>query len=239
VFWTSFCQKFPRLYPSFSRSNPMSDTIVGGLNFLQWNARSLLPKKQHLLDLIREHNIHIIALCETWLQNSDCLYIHGFEVIRKDRPDGRGGGVLLGVRKDIGFRQTPIARVNSCEMIAADLEITGVQGDCLHIASAYFPPDCRLNSVELSAALKELGSPMLIFGDFNAQSQSWGCVHDNNRALVLQTTIDDLSLVFLNDGSLTRIASPPLPIQRSGHDPLLGRSISRLRMACFGRSRWQ
>jgi ribonuclease HI len=187
----------------------MSNTIVGGLNFLQWNARSLLPKKQHLLDLIRENNIHVIALCETWLQNSDCLYIPGFEVIRRDRPDGRGGGVLLGVRKDIGFRQTPIAQVNSCEMIAADLEITGVQGDCLHIASAYFPPDCRLNSVELSAALRELGSPMLIFGDFNAQSQSWGCEQQNNRALVLQTTIDDLSLVFLNDGSLTRIASPP------------------------------
>jgi ribonuclease HI len=94
-------------------------------------------------------------------------------------------------------------------MIAATLDVTGVQGDCLNIASAYCPPDCRLNSVEFSAALTELGNPMLIFGDFNAQSQSWGCEQDNNRSSVMQAIIDDLSLVFLNDGSLTRIASPP------------------------------
>jgi ribonuclease HI len=181
----------------------------GGINFLQWNARSVLPKRQHLLDLIIQNNLHVLALCETWLQSSDCFYIPGFEVIRRDRPDGRGGGVLLGARKDIGFRLTPIAQVNSCELISATLEIAGVQGDCLNIASAYCPPDCRLNSVEFSAALTELGNPMLIFGDFNAQSQSWGCEQENNRASVMQAIIDDLSLVFLNDGSLTRIASPP------------------------------
>jgi Endonuclease-reverse transcriptase/Reverse transcriptase (RNA-dependent DNA polymerase) len=187
----------------------MANNIVGGLNFLQWNARSLLPKKQHLLDLIRENNIHVIALCETWLQNSECLHIPGFEVIRRDRPDGRGGGVLLGVRKDIGFRLKPIAEINSCEMIAAALEVTCAQGDCLNIASAYFPPDCRLNSVEFSAALTDLGSPMLVFGDFNAHSRAWGCENANLRASVMQAVFDDLSLVYLNDGSLTRIASPP------------------------------
>lgn len=169
----------------------------------------MLPKKQRLLDIIRENNIHVFALCETWLQSSDSFHIQGFEVIRRDRPIRQCGGVLLGVRKDIGFRQTPFAQVNSCEMIAAALETTSVQGDCLNIAAAYCPPDCRLNSVEISAALTEIGSPILIFGDFNAKSQAWGCAENNSRASVMQTIIDDLALVFLNDGSLTRIASPP------------------------------
>jgi hypothetical protein len=54
------------------------------------------PKRQHMMDLSIKINIHVLALCETWLQSSDCLYVPGFQVIRRDRPDGR---------MDIGFRR--------------------------------------------------------------------------------------------------------------------------------------
>jgi hypothetical protein len=68
----------------------MSNPNAGAINFLQWNPRSILAIKQHLLDLVRENEIHVIALCDTWLRSSDCLFIPGFDVIRWDRPGKHG-----------------------------------------------------------------------------------------------------------------------------------------------------
>jgi hypothetical protein len=50
---------------------------------------------------------------------------------------------------------------------------------------------------------------MQVLGDFNTQSQSWGCESDDSRACVVQSMFDGLRLVHLNDGLLTRIAAPP------------------------------
>jgi hypothetical protein len=76
----------------------------------------------------------------------------------------------------------------------------------MSIVSAYFPPNCRLNSDEVG---DELGNPIMVFGDFNAHSQSWGCKTDDTRAWIVQIMLDKLALVHLNDGSHTRIAAPP------------------------------
>jgi ribonuclease HI len=183
----------------------MASPNQAGLNFLQWNSRSILPKKSLLLDFIRNNNIHVVALCETWLRNSDNFYIPGFDVIRRDRLDERGGGVLLACRRDIGFKEILNTQISSCELIAAKIE-SGRNN--LTIVSAYCPPGRRLTS-ECAGALRDLGSPMLICGDFNAHSQSWGCERDCSRAGIMQTILDELSLVHLNSGTHTRIAAPP------------------------------
>jgi hypothetical protein len=49
----------------------------------------------------------------------------------------------------------------------------------------------------------------MVFGDFDSHGQSWGCNRDDARARIVQTMLDDLTLVHLNDGSHTRIATPP------------------------------
>lgn len=149
-------------------------------------------KKQSLLDFIRNHNIHVVALCETWLQNSDYFHIPGFDVIRRDRLDERGGGVLLACRKDIGVREILNLQDPSCELIAAKIEN---RVNNLTIVSAYCPPGRRLTSV-CAGTLRSLEHPMLIFGDFNAHSQTWGCERECNRAGSIQTIIDEFALVL-------------------------------------------
>lgn len=68
------------------------------LTILQWNARSLVNKRDELILLIDEHNPHIICICETWLTADRSFAIPGYKISRKDR-DGAGGGVLIGVKE--------------------------------------------------------------------------------------------------------------------------------------------
>jgi endonuclease/exonuclease/phosphatase family metal-dependent hydrolase len=55
----------------------------------------------------------------------------------------------------------------------------------------------------------ENNHPMIVCGDFNTHSQSWGCESDDVGANILQAMLDDHDLVHVNDGSLIRIAAPP------------------------------
>jgi Endonuclease-reverse transcriptase len=77
---------------------------------------------------------------------------------------------------------------------------------CLYVA-----PSCRPNTVDVGNTLAQISwpNPMLLVGDFNAHSQSWGCWEDDARAVTLMDMFDDLDLVVLNDGSITRVATPP------------------------------
>ena len=67
------------------------------LTVLYSNCRSILPKNDHLRLLVTAQNPHIIAICETWLDNNisnDELFIPGYSLIRHDRTRN-GGGIAL------------------------------------------------------------------------------------------------------------------------------------------------
>jgi Endonuclease-reverse transcriptase len=46
---------------------------------------------------------------------------------------------------------------------------------------------------------------MLLVGDYNAHSQSWECHEDDARAGTLIEMFEDLNLVVLDEGSITRL----------------------------------
>jgi hypothetical protein len=54
-------------------------------------------------------------------------------------------------------------------------------------------PTATLTRMKLVMLLKNLGPPLMVFGDFNAHSQSWGCNTDDTRARIVQTMLDDLA----------------------------------------------
>ncbi len=75
------------------------------------NARSLKNKLPELEILLRTREYDILAFSETWLDNTvpSALLSFGFyAVLRKDRLDRRGGGVLLLIRREIDFVQIHI-----------------------------------------------------------------------------------------------------------------------------------
>ena len=82
------------------------------LNILQWNCDTLRSKAEELKIFLREKKVDIFVLQETKLIPKDQTpKIHGYTLIRQDRPQlkgkekNRGGGVLTGIKDDIPFRR--------------------------------------------------------------------------------------------------------------------------------------
>ena len=84
-----------------SDTPPLSPT--GSCLVYYSNCRSLLPKMDHLRATVASSTPSIIALCETWLDETipdSALFIHNFHLIRRDR-NRHGGGLAIYVSDDI------------------------------------------------------------------------------------------------------------------------------------------
>jgi hypothetical protein len=68
------------------------------------NACSLLPKIDELTALISTQPADIVAVTEYWLHNdieNRLILLNGYNLFRKDRATGRGGGVCVYIKSDI------------------------------------------------------------------------------------------------------------------------------------------
>ena len=73
-------------------------------SFYLLNARSLLPKIDELTALITTQPVDIVAVTEYWLHNdieNRLVLLNGYNLFRKDRATGRGGGVCVYIKSDI------------------------------------------------------------------------------------------------------------------------------------------
>ena len=62
------------------------------------NARSLLPKLDELRALLSVNTVDMVVVTETWFSDAfdDCsVSINGYNLFRRDRRNGRGGGVCI------------------------------------------------------------------------------------------------------------------------------------------------
>lgn len=69
------------------------------LILLNWNANNISNKKNELKYFLKDKGIQIACITETHLSADKTFNISGFNVIRKDREDQKGGGVLILVEK--------------------------------------------------------------------------------------------------------------------------------------------
>ena len=71
------------------------------------NARSLSNKVDELASVLIYNDISIAVITETWLKEDlpdECFAIQGYNLVRNDRSDRRGGGVCNYVKKDISVK---------------------------------------------------------------------------------------------------------------------------------------
>ena len=73
-------------------------------SFYILNARSLLPKDDELTGPIYTKPVDIIAVTESWLLNAienRLFQLNNYNLFRKDRITGRGGGICIYIKKNI------------------------------------------------------------------------------------------------------------------------------------------
>ena len=78
----------------------MAEVVYESLKIIQWNCKSVNApgRTQELKVLIYKEKPHIACISETWLNQSKSISAIGYKVIRKDRADAVGGGLLFLIR---------------------------------------------------------------------------------------------------------------------------------------------
>jgi len=124
--------------------------------------------------------------------------IKGYDNVRRDRPEGSGGGCGIFIKKGIQYQI--LGKGKELEYVV--IEIWEKEGK-LKIINFYNL--CKTLSIEIMEELTEyLEGKVIWCGDFNANSTVWGKCNDKNGQII-EEIMEMKNLVCINDGKGTRI----------------------------------
>lgn len=150
----------------------------------------------------------ITALTETWLSpkipNNLICPFPDFDIIREDRPTGRGGGVAIILRSSLVYSVVPCTQTPKCNILCIDIFTANVT---YRVIVCYRPPQTSFEHTQkLLSSLFELcttdGRQLFLLGDFNFSSFNWQNLSPNTNS--------ELSFhAFLLQCKLTQIVHQP------------------------------
>lgn len=169
------------------------------IQIIQLNIQSLNKNLNSLNYYINNHNIDICILSETFELNNPKLI--NFKILGKSRQDNYGG-VAIGFKNNIKFRKHKFD--TEYDIIIA--ETTNLKINFI-LVSAYFPPNISASNFEnisskLFSYLENLPN-VILCGDFNARTQSYGDVITQAKGSILESIVLSSNFLILNDGSPT------------------------------------
>lgn len=177
-------------------------------SFLFTNIRSVVPKSLPLSSLIDSCSASVVALTETWL--NDSIPDHSIlltdsesKLYRCDRENRRGGGVLA-LSKDLIAIPIFIHTYTESTWVSLKNSATNII-----IGTVYRPPDMNMFTVEFRRVLVEISSKfsnatLVIFGDFNFPTINW--------STLCEASLESEPRAFLDiclDFSLFQLISQP------------------------------
>ncbi|KAF9797143.1 hypothetical protein SFRURICE_019628, partial [Spodoptera frugiperda] len=162
-----------------------------------WNARSLMPKRNEFELLIAQEKAHIALVTETWLEPDTHFNVSGYNTLRRDRPDGYGGLAIL-IHKSIKVQQC------STYINNPGIEIMSVNlvncNEIKNIVLVYCPSSVRTCLSDWEQIFSLFSSKCIIAGDFNGHHATWSSKTDA-RGIQLYDTALDSGFISLNDGN--------------------------------------
>ena len=209
-----------------------------------FNARSIVNKISELHHLLYVGTYDLYFVAETWLHDRVCSGLldpnSEFSVLRKDRTDGRGGGVCVFVRKHL--RIMPVTfddEFRDIEMLCFDLISTDNR---VRFFMLYRPPSLDNDAANYMRLLikclsryESVKHTNVLLGDLNLPKVNWhtnvGLNHDvytlflshviesSYCQLVSFPTRDSstLDVILTSDTSLFSAIEPDMPVSTSDH----------------------
>lgn len=111
--------------------------MIGPINVMFWNARSIYNKIPEFFSFLLLKYIDICLVNETWLDSSKKFYHPQYHCIRADRQNRRGGGVAIVIKKGIVYKQLGSIATKVIENVGIEIQLD--QNRTLKIYSIYFP----------------------------------------------------------------------------------------------------
>ncbi|ERL90583.1 hypothetical protein D910_07930 [Dendroctonus ponderosae] len=159
-----------------------------GVHIVFWNANSLYPKRYEFEGYLRENDVDIALILETFLQTQTLFQINNYKIYRNDRANSRGGGTAIIVKNSISHSPNPPIANTSIEHTSVTLNMENSQ---ILIISAYKPPHKRTTELDYSNLLNR-NIPTLLAGGLNSKNTSWGCRKTNPEGRKLLNYAQDL-----------------------------------------------
>ena len=149
------------------------------LKCMYMNARSIVNKRKEVELTIRDENLDLLAITETWLNDKisdEEFNISGYMLFRKDRKESnklRGGGVAMYIRNELN--PTYKSDLNECafsESLWCNIKC-GMETTLLGVC--YRAPDSLdSNDEKLFSLLNEVSrNRVVVMGDFNFAELNW------------------------------------------------------------------
>ena len=193
------------------------------LQCLYMNARSIKTvnsahnKLVDLQNTVAENKINLVALTETWLDDSvgDSEILSNFSIHRKDRaetsPGTRGGGILLAVDDSLHSRRRVDLEHGRCEIMVCELRMH--LSPKIAVVLCYKPPSSdglvfnrALDDTLFHVALEF--TTIVMLGDFNMPAITWSghlplsnAVLSDFYNLTLSYNFDQLNSIMSNDAN--------------------------------------
>lgn len=190
------------------------------MKILQWNIRSVFSNIDNLKVLIQEYKFEIITLNETWLKKEYSFKLNQYNVMRKDRHDGKGGIAIL-IKNNIEYTELDLNPYNLPDKV--QIQAIKLNKSNLNIINIYIPPLVVVPWNLLKKIIQSIPHPKVVVGDLNGQHPLWGSGMRNTNGLIVAQIIEESSLVLFNDGTPTRLTAPGQ--NRSAPDISLGSPI--------------
>lgn len=163
------------------------------ISVLSWNVcRSLQDKlnDSEFVNVISKYDI--ICLYECWIESDVELYLEKYYCKSCPRLYGKGGGIVVFIRKELEEYCEFVTNVNDNIVV---LELSGrltVNGNNTYIFACYFPPvnstyycrcdtDLFISLEDLVSQYKNDNSTIIVTGDFNSRTSDNDDFIDNDR----------------------------------------------------------
>lgn len=163
-------------------------------NMFSLNIRSLHKNGVFLRDLIDNTGVSLVNLQETWHSN---FKMPGYQIIKRERIDGRGGGVACIFKNEMCFREVDNKMSNDYEL----LRVSNNKYDVLNI---YRQPNgnIRAAAIEIENMIAKMDKKKIIMvcGDFNVNFMG------NGEKVTLINEIMERHQLLLTTMHPTRIA---------------------------------
>jgi ribonuclease P/MRP protein subunit RPP40 len=144
------------------------------------NARSVVNKIKELKLLVEEENVDVVAITETWLNETitdEEMNISGFVLFRRDRNDPikrRGGGVAMYIKNELNpvynceLSEDSFSESLWCNIIC--------ENENTLLGVCYRAPDSsELNDEKLYGLINSISKyRVVVMGDFNLPELDWG-----------------------------------------------------------------
>ena len=200
--------------PVRTRPHNKHQNIGKNLKILNVNCQSISAHRGEFQNLILSTDPDIIIATETWLtpaiSNSECFPTDLYQVERKDRTRGRGGGILIACKTSLSMTRE-IDLETECELMWCKLNLR--QSKSLYIGAFYRPHESDERSIDLLemslARLRHIKYNIILGGDFNFPSWQWTSKGNQIKTPCKFPSLYEKFNNIIDDFSLTQTVHEP------------------------------